>query len=182
MKYVDPRHDPWRSVGGEDGLPAAITPAPHLLLTVTQWRAVRERWPAGTPLGVTLANDVDVAWLRDDLPRFELVALQFPKWTDGRAYSQAHLLRSRLRYGRELRATGEVLVDMLPLLQRTGFDAVALRSDQRQDAAEHALGYFRDHYQGDALDRKPLFASSPGRAQAGTRESLAELAGAGEGL
>ena len=56
---------------------------------------MRERWPAGMPVGVIVPNDVDVETLRDDLPRLALVALQFPKWTDGRAYSQARLLRAR---------------------------------------------------------------------------------------
>jgi uncharacterized protein (DUF934 family) len=84
--------------------------------------------------------------------------LHFPKWVDGRAYSQARLLRMRLRYGGEVRATGDVLVDMLPLLQRTGFDAVVLRHDQSIEAAERALGFFPGHYQGDAQDNRPLFA------------------------
>ena len=74
----------------------------------------------------------------------------FPKWADGRAYSQARLLRARYRFAGEIRATGEVLVDMLPLLARTGFDAVALRADQSQEFAERALSLLR---------RRPL----PGR-------------------
>ena len=62
-----------------------------------------------------------------------------------------------------MRATGDVLVDMLPLLERTGFDAVVLRADQCIDAAERALGFFPGHYQGDARDNRPLFARPPGR-------------------
>jgi uncharacterized protein (DUF934 family) len=75
------------------------------------------------------------------------VVLHFPKWTDGRAYSQAVLLRGRLRFTGELVASGEVLADMLPLLRRCGFDAVQLRADQSQQAAERALGYFSTRYQ-----------------------------------
>jgi uncharacterized protein (DUF934 family) len=110
------------------------------------------------PVGVVVANTVDVEILADDLPRWSLVALQFPKWTDGRAYSQARLLRARLRYTGEVRATGEVLVDMLPLLQRSGFDAVLMRPDQKRDAARRALRYFAGHYQGDVVQPRPLFA------------------------
>jgi uncharacterized protein (DUF934 family) len=75
------------------------------------------------------------------------IVLNFPKWTDGRAYSQATLLRSRLKFHGDLIAAGEVLVDMLPLLQRCGFSAVQLRADQKVDSARRALGFFERHYQ-----------------------------------
>ena len=161
MKFIDPRdkpRDPWHTIDGDDGPMVTLTPAPFSLLTLQQWRAVRSHWPEGMPVGVLLANDVEVTEIADDLPRLALIALQFPKWVDGRAYSQAKVLRSRHRYAGQIRATGEVLVDMLPLLQRTGFDAVAMRADQSRDAAERALGFFHNFYQGDALDNRPLFA------------------------
>ncbi|TMH29925.1 MAG: DUF934 domain-containing protein [Betaproteobacteria bacterium] len=122
------------------------------------------------PVGVLLANDADVEELAADLPRLGVVALQFPKWIDGRAYSQAHLLRSRYRFAGEVRATGEVLVDMLPLLKRTGFDAVVLRADQSIDAAERALRFFPGHYQGDVHDGRPLFARPPGEVNTSAEE------------
>ena len=182
MKFIEPHLDPWRSVGGDDGPMVTITPHPNLLLSLTDWHAVRGHWPAGMPVGVKLANDADVETLRPDLPRLSLIALQFPKWTDGRAYSQARLLRSRLRYTGELRATGEVLVDMLPLLARTGFDAAALRADQRLDAAERALGFFRAHYQGDVADNHPLFAKPPGWAETVAREPVREFVNPGDAI
>jgi len=171
MKFVSASRDPWHALGGEDGPPVSITPAPYLLLDLAQWHAVRAAWPAGTPVGLRLANDQDVEDIADDLPRLALIALQFPKWVDGRAYSQARLLRSRYRYGGEVRALGEVLVDMLPLLQRTGFDAVLLRHDQSVEAAERALAFFPGHYQGDVQDNRPLFAKPAGTAEALARES-----------
>jgi uncharacterized protein (DUF934 family) len=139
---------------------------PFSLLTLLQWHGVRSHWPEGMPVGVQLSNDVEVTEIAADLPRLSMVALQFPKWVDGRAYSQARLLRSRHRYTGQIRAVGEVLVDMLPLLQRTGFNAVVMRADQSRDAAERALGFFRGHYQGDALDNRPLFALPPGESEA----------------
>ncbi len=96
---------------------------------------------------LVLANDADVLALAEQIRGHAAVALQFPKWTDGRAYSQAVLLRARVRYAGEIRATGEVLADMLPLLRRCGVDAVQLRADQQQATAERALGYFSTHYQ-----------------------------------
>jgi uncharacterized protein (DUF934 family) len=100
--------------------------------------------PADTP---RLANDTDVLAAAASLREAPSLALHFPKWTDGRAYSQAVLLRNRMRYTGEIVATGEVLADMLPLLRRCGFDAVQLRADQRLEAAQRALGWFDGHYQ-----------------------------------
>jgi uncharacterized protein (DUF934 family) len=161
MRFIDKHTDPWRSAGGEDGPIAHPLPAAHLLLTLEQWRVVRDTWPADLPTGVVVPNDVDIEVLEPDLSRLALVALQFPKWVDGRAYSQARLLRSRFRFAGEVRATGEVLVDMLPLMLRTGFDAVLLRGDQKRDHAERALSFFPAHYQGDVRETRPLFARPP---------------------
>jgi len=163
MKFIDKTKDAWHTVTGEDGPMVTLTPAPYSLLTLTQWHGVRNAWPADMPVGVIYANDADIEELVDDLPRLALVALQFPKWTDGRAYSQAHLLRSRYRFKGEVRAQGEVLVDMLQLLQRTGFSEVALRGDQSLDAAERALRLFPGFYQGDVNERRPLFGRPAGQ-------------------
>ena len=162
MKFIDKTKDAWHTITGEDWPMVTLTPAPFSLLTLTQWHGVRNAWPANMPVGVVYSNDADIEDLVDDLPRLSLVALQFPKWVDGRAYSQAHLLRARYRFKGEVRAIGEVLVDMMPLLQRTGFDAVVLRGDQSLDAAERALRFFPGHYQGDVRDPRPLFARPPG--------------------
>jgi uncharacterized protein (DUF934 family) len=155
MKFIAKHNDSWLLLPDSE----IAGPAPHRLLTLAQWEAVREAWPADVPVGVLLPNTVDVEALSADLPRFALIALEFPKWVDGRAYSQAHVLRARLRYQGEIRATGEVLVDMMPLLQRCGFDAVVLREGERQASAERALGFFpAGHYQGDVLQPQPNFA------------------------
>ena len=140
-----------------DGGPARA----QALLTLDQWRDLREQWPAHLGTAVVLPNTADIAGVAGDLPRWSLVVLDFPKWTDGRAYSQARLLRSRHRYAGEVRATGEVLVDMVPLLERTGFDAAVLRGDQSPEAAERARGFFGAYYQGDVGDPRPLFARDP---------------------
>lgn len=171
MKYIDIHKDRWHALGGEDGPPVSINAEAYLLLDLPQWHAARAAWPADVPVGLRLANHEDVESVAADLARFALVVLHFPKWIDGRAYSQARLLRSRYRYAGEIRATGEVLVDMLPLLARTGFDAVVLRPDQSIDAAERALGFFPGHYQGDVHDNRPLFAQPAGTAERLAREA-----------
>jgi len=162
MKFIDPHHDRWHTASGEDGPRPSPSPADYSLLTLEQWHAVRSHWPAGLHIGVALPNDHDVEVLAPDMGGLSLVVLQFPKWTDGRAYSQARLLRTRLRFGGEIRACGEVLVDMLPLLQRTGFDAVQLRADQSLESAQRALRFFAGHYQGDVVEPRPAFARTEG--------------------
>ncbi len=150
MKFVDPLHDVWSNA------------ADHRLFSLEEWLAQHGDATsiddgARQVLGVALTNDQDVEALQPHLDRIALVVLQFPKWTDGRAYSQARLLRTRLRFAGEIRAAGEVLVDMLPLLQRTGFDAVELRADQSLESAQRALRFFAGHYQGDTVEPQPLF-------------------------
>jgi len=155
MKFIDRSTDAWLLLPDSE----IAGPAPHRLLTLAQWEAVRDNWPLDVPVGVLLPNTADAETLAPDLPRLALVALEFPKWVDGRAYSQAHVLRARLRYAGEVRATGDVVVDMMPLLQRCGVDAVVLREGQRQSSAERALGFFPiGHYQGDVLQTRPKFA------------------------
>ena len=164
MKFIEINQQAWHRVCGEDGPKPDPDPAKDLLLTLEQWHAVRDHWPAGLATAVEFPNDVDIETLAADLPRLAMVALVFPKWVDGRAYSQAHLLRSRYRFAGEVRATGEVLVDMLPLLARTGFDAVQLRAGESVEAAQRALGFFPAHYQGaigqSGTATKPHFAES----------------------
>jgi len=157
MRRVDPATDPWRRAPSPAGVP--VTPAAGLLLDEAQWQQARERWPLGVAVGLWLTNTAEPQRLADDLPRLALLVLSFPKWTDGRAYSQARLLRARLGYRGELRAEGDVIADMLPLLARTGFDSAVLRADQSAAAAERALGFFDcGHYQGDLREPRPRYA------------------------
>jgi len=107
---------------------------------------------------IELANDADPRGLV--LEGVARIDLSFPKFTDGRAYSQAFLLRRRLGFKGELRATGDVLVDQLQLMQRSGFDTAVLRADQSLDVAQRQLGYFANFYQGDAVQPLPVFANT----------------------
>jgi uncharacterized protein (DUF934 family) len=105
---------------------------------------------------LALGNDVDTRMvLLDGVQRVEL---HFPKFTDGRAYSQAFLLRRRRGFKGEIRATGDVLVDQLVQMQRSGFDAAELRADQSLEAAHAQFKRFAAFYQGDAVTREPVFA------------------------
>jgi uncharacterized protein (DUF934 family) len=182
IAFIDAFKDEWRTVGGEDGPMVTITPAPKRLLTLLQWHGVRNTWPADLAVGVSVPNDADIEDLAEDLPRIALVALHFPKWTDGRAYTQARLLRARYRYAGAVRATGEVLVDMMPLMARTGFDQVVLRPSEDREAAERALRFFPGHYQADVQQHRPLFALPAGEAAALVKEQPEGFVNAGAAI
>jgi uncharacterized protein (DUF934 family) len=104
---------------------------------------------------LALANDVDTRAV--SLDGIERIDLNFPKFTDGRAYSQAFLLRRRLGFTGEIRATGDVLIDQLVQMERTGFDVAVLRADQNLDFALRQFQRYRGFYQGDAVTVKPRF-------------------------
>jgi uncharacterized protein (DUF934 family) len=88
------------------------------------------------------------------------IDLHFPKFTDGRAYSQAFLLRRRLGFQGEIRATGDILIDQLVSMSRTGFDVAVLRDGLDASAAQRQFDRFPAFYQGSAIDTKPLFAKT----------------------
>ena len=104
-----------------------------------------------------LANDVDVQTL--DLEGLERIDLNFPKFTDGRAFSQAFVLRRRGFTG-DIRAHGDVLIDQLLQMQRSGFSSAVLRADQDAAHGQKLLSHYKGFYQGDARDRAPHFQTA----------------------
>jgi len=126
--------------------------------TIKLIAADAEQTGANSPNVLKLANDANPAEV--SLAGVDRIDLHFPKFTDGRAYSQAFLLRRRLGFKGELRATGDVLVDQLQLMQRSGFDSAVLRADQSLAAAERALALFANFYQGDAAHPQPHFSAN----------------------
>ncbi len=98
-------------------------------------------------IGVRLASDDPVEDLAADLERIELIAIEFPKFTDGRGYSTARILRERYGYFGEIRAVGNVLRDQLSFMNRCGFDAVELSSDAAERDWRDALGEIDGQYQ-----------------------------------
>ena len=104
---------------------------------------------------LVVANDADVAEL--SLEGVDRIELQFPKFSDGRAYSQAYLLRRRRKFAGDIRATGDVLIDQLVQMQRTGFSSAVLRADQDMADAQRQFDRYPAFYQGDAVQIAPLF-------------------------
>ena len=108
------------------------------------------------PQVLRIANDVDPATC--SLQGVTRVELHFPKFVDGRAFSQAVMLRRRLGFQGDIRATGDVLIDQVQQMSRTGFSSAELRADQSLDKARAQLQRFPDFYQGDAHQARPRFA------------------------
>ncbi|MBB1650741.1 MULTISPECIES: DUF934 domain-containing protein [Delftia] len=104
------------------------------------------------------ANDADPFTL--DLTGVQRIDLHFPKFTDGRAFSQARLLRKRLGFVGEIRATGDVLIDQLVQMQRCGFDVAVLREGVDIADAQRQLDRFHGFYQGDAVHPEPHFVKA----------------------
>ena len=117
----------------ESPVPAGL---PVLLPSVRFLADADELGRRDAPTGVLWANNRKVAELAPHLDRLALVALVFPAFKDGRAFSQARLIRERFRYRGELRATGQVLRDQFVFMLRAGFDAFEVKKDS--DAAAFA--------------------------------------------
>ncbi len=107
-----------------------------------------------------IANDADLAALAAEgaLEGVQRIELQFPKFTDGRAYSQALLLRRRYQFTGDIRATGDVLIDQLVHMHRSGFSSAVLAPGVNADAAQRQFDRFGAFYQGDVLEPRPHFA------------------------
>jgi uncharacterized protein (DUF934 family) len=150
--------DAWRFVGLEAGEDLATLPEGAIVVPLALWKARREELRARTqPVGVWLAPVDEPAELAADTRALPLIAVHFPKFTDGRGYSTAVLLRTRYGFRGELRAFGDVGRDQLFYLKRSGFDAFSLAPHRDPESALASLGDFSVRYQGSVDDPVPLF-------------------------
>ena len=132
-------------------------PAGKVVVPLAVWQAQRASLESRAELGVWLPSDARPEILKDDLAHFKLIAIDFPKFTDGRGYSIAFNLRERLGYQGELRAIGDVLRDQLFYMSRVGFDAFATREDRNIHDALKGLTDFSESYQTSWDKKTPLF-------------------------
>ena len=151
--------DDWTVLRLDEGQTAdAVTiPEGKVIVPLAVWQAQRETLGARDAIGVWIGSDERPEVLKDELDRFAVVAVDFPKFTDGRGYSIAYNLRMRLGYQGELRAIGDVLRDQLFQMQRCGFDAYATRQDRNINDALKGLTDFSEVYQASVDDKAPLF-------------------------
>lgn len=136
--------DPWVRVDDDAALPAGVP----VIVGLVRWRGARdELLSLGQKLGIFLDNDQPPGCLEEDIDRFDLVVLDFPKFTDGRAYSQVRLLRERLGFSGAIRATGQVLRDQLSLMLRCGFDEFEMADDDAVESWARAAHEISVRYQ-----------------------------------
>lgn len=142
----------------ENETPELVTvPAGKIIVPLKVWQAQRATLQNRAELGVWLASNERPEELKGEVEKFDVIAVDFPKFADGRGYSIAYNLRARLGYIGELRAIGDVLRDQMFYMQRVGFDAFAPRPDKNIHDALKGLTDFSETYQ-TSLDQKlPLF-------------------------
>jgi uncharacterized protein (DUF934 family) len=136
---------------------SVAVPSGKVIVPLKVWLAQRHTLQQRADLGVWLASDQRAEDLQNDLGALYLIAVDFPKFADGRGYSIAYHLRARLGYRGELRAIGDVLRDQLFYMQRVGFDAFAPRPDKDIQEALKGLSDFSLTYQASADEALPLF-------------------------
>lgn len=141
---------------------ASLDSGAHIIVPLAYWAEhsadllARE---GNVGIHVNGANELDdFASALDDV---DVVAIDFPKFGDGRGYSMARLLRERHGYTKEIRATGDVLRDQLSFMERCGFDAFALRADRNMEEALASFSALTIAYQSDVLETRPIYARRP---------------------
>lgn len=134
--------DGWRSLADDE----APGPGPSIL-SLKAWRALGDaRDGINVPLGVRIEPGEAIDAVLPDLDRLSLIDLPFPKWTDGRSFSKASMLRGQHGFRGEIRASGEVLWDQLQLMRRCGFDAFVIEHEPTLKALEAGKPPFMDEF------------------------------------
>jgi uncharacterized protein (DUF934 family) len=153
--------DTWKTLELAEGeTPESIAlPAGDIIFPLAIWQARKaEIISTHKRIGLLLQPDERVEDLAADLDYFIVMAINFPKFVDGRGYSSANLLRQRYNYQGELRAVGDVLHDQLFFMQRVGFDAYALKDEKNAVyALETAFSPFSEAYQASSSQPQPHF-------------------------
>lgn len=152
-------NDDWivlRPAEGEAPDSVAI-PEGKVIVPLKVWQAQTTALKTRTEIGVWIASDERPEELKGEVDQFAVIAVDFPKFSDGRGYSIAYNLRARLGYQGELRAIGDVLRDQMFYMQRVGFNAFATRPDRDIHEALKSLTDFSEAYQISWDQKSPLF-------------------------
>ena len=152
---------------------AELPSATPVIVPLALWRPERATLAARSDVGVWLKPDDDPDALADDVATLPLIAIDFPKFTDGRGYSIAQLLRTQYRFSGELRAIGDVLRDQLYYMRQCGFDAFSVRADRSLEDALKAFDDFSGGYQATVREPTPLFRRRTSTSQVRDHTSAA---------
>jgi uncharacterized protein (DUF934 family) len=135
----------------------AALPEGPVLVSLARFQKERESLLArNSPIGVKLQSSENPELLGDDVNRLSLVALEFPKFRDGRAFSWARMLRTRLGFSGEIRAVGEFLYDQLNYQHRVGFDAWEVPDNFTLEMFNRALSEMTNVYQPSTDGKKTI--------------------------
>lgn len=146
--------DPFTTVGDDAGLPPG-----DVIISLTRFQSEGDHLLSeGRAVGVLLASDEEVEALAYDLPRVALVALDFPKFRDGRHFTSGRLLRTRYGFAGEIRAVGHFFLEQAGFLVRCGFDAFEVQDGTTPEQWAHAVARHRHVYQRAADARSPAYA------------------------
>ncbi len=143
----------------------ATVPAGKFIVPLTVWEAQRTSLQGRADIGVWIASHERPEVLKADVAKLPVIAVDFPKFSDGRGYSIAYNLRMRLGFTGELRAIGDVLRDQMFYMQRVGFNAFATREDRNIHDALKSLFDFSEAYQIAWDQKSPLFRRVDNRGQ-----------------
>lgn len=159
VKYIKDRKpdiDDWMPFTGlEDG---GSLPSGNIYVPLEEWLAARDTLlTRNGGLGVRISNTDNLEVLKEDINRLDLIVLEFPKMADGRAFTQARLLREQYGFEGEIRATGDVLRDQLFYMQRCGINAFEIRDDQDLSASLKAFDEMTVTYQPASDEEFPIW-------------------------
>ncbi|HZP12009.1 MAG TPA: DUF934 domain-containing protein [Nevskiaceae bacterium] len=139
--------DDWIAIADD----AEIPTSGRAIFSWKRWQEVRDALKTGDVVaGVRIPNTLDLATAWDQLKDRPLIAIEFPAFGDGRAFSQARLLRERYGFKGEIRAVGDVVRDQIFFMHRTGIDTMVPRADQDLAVCLTAFRDFTVPYQGSA--------------------------------
>ena len=151
------RHGAFAADSYQPAADDAALPEGAVLVSLSRFRQDREALLArNTPIGVKLQSHENPELLGDDVNRLSLVALEFPKFRDGRAFSWARLLRTRLGFKGEVRAVGDFLYDQVSYQHRVGFDAWEVPDHFTIEMFNRALGEMTNVYQPSTDGKKTI--------------------------
>jgi uncharacterized protein (DUF934 family) len=144
LKNGVPQPNEWVRVADDAALPEGA----KVIVSLERWQVEREALrQRNAAVGISLKSDQSPLLIKDDLDHLSLVALEFPKFTDGRAFSYARVLRDRLGYRGEIRAFGQVLRDQYLFMLRCGIDTIEPPAEKRVEGYADALKEFSVFYQ-----------------------------------
>ncbi|MES2626990.1 MAG: DUF934 domain-containing protein [Pseudomonadota bacterium] len=151
--------NPWVLLAKDCTLETAVAaPDSHLIVPANLWLVHKEDLQkTGKQLAVWLDSDQTAKLIANDLGSLSMIALNFPLFMDGRAYSTATILRKHYHYEGEIRAIGDVLRDQLFMMKRCGFTTFDLRDTVKMEDAATAFNDFSNNYQTTVETPEPLF-------------------------